>query len=127
MKYHNDIIHENIVYTFQGWGCGYRTLQTICSWLKNNVNKDVEIPSIEQVQKILVELEDKPISFLGSRQWIGSFEVNYSTYTFFTYTIYQNMFLLIQRTLLLIHKEFLYCMYYSLGIFKLHFSICYIF
>ncbi|KAJ0174232.1 hypothetical protein K1T71_010378 [Dendrolimus kikuchii] len=59
----------------QGWGCGYRTLQTICSWMKNNVNNDVAIPTIRQIQETLVELEDKPKSFLGSRQWIGSFEV----------------------------------------------------
>ncbi|XP_045777335.1 ufm1-specific protease 2 [Maniola jurtina] len=59
----------------RGWGCGYRTLQTICSWMKHNYNSAHNVPSIREIQKILVELEDKPESFLGSRQWIGSFEV----------------------------------------------------
>lgn len=34
-----------------------------------------EVPSIRQIQKILVDLEDKPASFATSRGWIGSFEV----------------------------------------------------
>ncbi|XP_050352263.1 ufm1-specific protease 1 [Nymphalis io] len=59
----------------RGWGCGYRTLQTICSWMKLNFNNSVEVPSIKNVQNILVEMQDKPQSFLNSRQWIGSFEV----------------------------------------------------
>ena len=33
------------------------------------------VPSILDVQKTLVSLEDKPASFTGSREWIGSFEV----------------------------------------------------
>ncbi|KAJ8717139.1 hypothetical protein PYW08_005538 [Mythimna loreyi] len=59
----------------RGWGCGYRTLQTVCSWITYNQNCDVKVPSIREIQEILVQLEDKPKSFLGSRQWIGSFEV----------------------------------------------------
>ncbi|XP_045452500.1 ufm1-specific protease 1 [Melitaea cinxia] len=59
----------------RGWGCGYRTLQTICSWMKLNINSSIKVPSIRDIQSILVEMEDKPQSFLGSRQWIGSFEV----------------------------------------------------
>ncbi|XP_021208437.1 probable Ufm1-specific protease 1 [Bombyx mori] len=58
----------------RGWGCGYRTLQTICSWMKLN-HMDVAVPSIREIQSILVDLEDKPKTFIGSRQWIGSFEV----------------------------------------------------
>lgn len=59
----------------RGWGCGYRTLQTICSWMNNNQCCDIKVPSIMEIQNILVQLKDKPQSFLGSRQWIGSFEV----------------------------------------------------
>ncbi|XP_032519942.2 ufm1-specific protease 1 [Danaus plexippus] len=59
----------------RGWGCGYRTLQTICSWMNYNFDKPSKVPSIREIQNILVELEDKPKSFLNSRQWIGSFEV----------------------------------------------------
>ncbi|XP_077294516.1 UFM1 specific peptidase 1 [Arctopsyche grandis] len=61
----------------QGWGCGYRTLQSICSWIKQNVKTcyNLEIPSLQEIQKILVRLEDKPKSFVDSREWIGSIEV----------------------------------------------------
>jgi len=61
----------------RGYGCGYRTLQTICSWLKtfkNSVDQDIKIPSIAEIQNLLVEMEDKPQSMVGSRDWIGSFE-----------------------------------------------------
>ena len=34
------------------------------------------VPSIPHIQKILVEdLKDKPKTFIGSREWIGTFEV----------------------------------------------------
>ena len=35
----------------------------------------VQVPSIREVQERLVAMEDKPPTFLGSRQWIGSVEV----------------------------------------------------
>ncbi|XP_053972680.1 ufm1-specific protease 1 [Hylaeus anthracinus] len=59
----------------KGWGCGYRTLQTICSWIIKNRNLEQSVPSIRSIQEILVALEDKERSFIGSREWIGSFEV----------------------------------------------------
>ncbi|XP_003700157.1 UFM1 specific peptidase 1 [Megachile rotundata] len=59
----------------KGWGCGYRTLQTICSWVIMNGKLDQSVPSIRRIQEILVALEDKGESFIGSREWIGSFEV----------------------------------------------------
>lgn len=34
------------------------------------------VPKIEDVQRKLVEMGDKPVSFQGSRNWIGSFEVS---------------------------------------------------
>jgi len=60
----------------RGWGCGYRTLQTLCSWIIN-VKKEYSnsiIPSITKIQEILVELEDKSSSFITSNQWIGTCE-----------------------------------------------------
>ena len=59
----------------QGWGCGYRTLQTICSWLCHRTGQVGLVPSFDDIQRILVEMEDKPSFFRGSREWIGSFEV----------------------------------------------------
>ncbi|CAK1550773.1 unnamed protein product [Leptosia nina] len=59
----------------RGWGCGYRTLQTICSWMNHNLQKKCPVPTVKEIQTILVDMEDKPKSFLNSREWIGSFEV----------------------------------------------------
>jgi hypothetical protein len=60
----------------RGWGCGYRTLQTLCSWVID-VQREYstpKVPSIDEIQQILVRLEDKPESFLESNQWIGTCE-----------------------------------------------------
>lgn len=35
------------------------------------------MPSISEIQETLVKIEDKPKSFLNSRQWIGALEVSY--------------------------------------------------
>jgi len=32
------------------------------------------VPGLGEIQKILVDIGDKPISFIGSREWIGSVE-----------------------------------------------------
>ena len=68
---------------YQGWGCGYRTLQTICSWVQRqrleappeSRGKTCPVPGIRDIQCALVEMGDKPETFVQSRQWIGSFEV----------------------------------------------------
>jgi hypothetical protein len=33
------------------------------------------VPSIPAIQEVLIQLEDKPSGFMGSHDWIGSFEV----------------------------------------------------
>ncbi|CAN7999752.1 unnamed protein product, partial [Ixodes hexagonus] len=62
----------------RGWGCGYRTLQTLCSWVRKRRKTDLvcPVPSIAQIQEALVKMGDKPSSFLGSRDWIGSVEAS---------------------------------------------------
>ena len=40
-----------------------------------SVTKKGSIPSCSEIQEILVDMEDKPSSFVGSREWIGSYEV----------------------------------------------------
>ena len=61
----------------RGWGCGYRSLQTMCSWLKYKkiTRKTEQVPSIQQIQDALVAMGDKQKSFSNSKSWIGSFEV----------------------------------------------------
>ena len=62
-----------------GWGCGYRTLQTICSWMNLATiigkEKKLDVPSISTIQEILVKIGDKRTEFHGSKDWIGSFEI----------------------------------------------------
>ncbi|KAL4233821.1 Peptidase C78 [Mactra antiquata] len=69
----------------RGWGCGYRTLQSLCSWVNLQKQKDkvdqiskgylLKVPSIPEIQNALVTMRDKPESFVNSKEWIGSFEV----------------------------------------------------
>ncbi|XP_072391212.1 ufm1-specific protease 2 [Diabrotica undecimpunctata] len=60
-----------------GWGCAYRSLQTLASWFKLQGYVDREVPTYKEIQQCLVDIRDKPASFVGSRQWIGSTEVNF--------------------------------------------------
>ncbi|XP_062619092.1 uncharacterized protein LOC134280666 [Saccostrea cucullata] len=60
----------------RGWGCGYRTLQTMCSWIRGQRGESMrEVPSLRKIQNALVAMDDKPDSFAGSKNWIGSFEI----------------------------------------------------
>ncbi|XP_046978349.1 ufm1-specific protease 2 [Vanessa cardui] len=58
-----------------GWGCAYRSMQTIFSWFRFQGYTTVNIPTHRDIQQCLVKIGDKPSSFLGSKQWIGSTEV----------------------------------------------------
>jgi len=60
-----------------GWGCAYRSLQTLHSWFYYAGTTDIEPPSHKQIQETLVQIGDKPKDFINSRQWIGSFEVQF--------------------------------------------------
>ena len=60
-----------------GWGCAYRSMQTLFSWFYLDGRTDVLPPTHEQIQKTLVLIGDKQKDFIGSRQWIGSFEVQF--------------------------------------------------
>ena len=67
-----------------GWGCGYRTIQTMCSWIRSKLLlkqpselKAVKlVPTLLEIQTILYECKDKPASIKGSREWIGCFEAS---------------------------------------------------
>jgi len=58
------------------WGCAYRSLQTIVSWYRKQHYTSKLVPNHIEIQKCLVEAQDKPSSFIGTNQWIGSFEVS---------------------------------------------------
>lgn len=57
----------------RGWGCGYRTLQTLCSWPKGQATG---VPGLDAVQAALEDMGDKPRGFRGSRSWIGCVEAS---------------------------------------------------
>ncbi|XP_058479531.1 inactive Ufm1-specific protease 1 [Solea solea] len=64
----------------RGWGCGYRTIETLASWVCHNLSphkhQSRPPPSIPDIQQALVAMGDKPNSFSGSREWIGTFEAS---------------------------------------------------
>ena len=60
-----------------GWGCAYRSLQTIISWFRQQGYTETDVPSHRQIQKCLVDIGDKEAKFIGSKQWIGSTEVGF--------------------------------------------------
>ncbi|ETN84607.1 peptidase family C78, partial [Necator americanus] len=60
-----------------GWGCAYRSLQSIWSWYIHNGFTDKPVPTHLDIQKCLVEIKDKEEKFIGSRQWIGSTEIGF--------------------------------------------------
>ncbi|KAM8712979.1 hypothetical protein ACLKA7_013322 [Drosophila subpalustris] len=62
-----------------GWGCGYRTLQTAISWIINKrpSSGNQAVPSIREIQRMLVNIGDKLPPFIDSRDWIGTLEEFY--------------------------------------------------
>lgn len=60
-----------------GWGCGYRTLQTAISWIIDKRSATQHVPSIREIQRILVSIGDKLPRFIDSRDWIGTLEEFY--------------------------------------------------
>ncbi|CDP15077.1 unnamed protein product [Coffea canephora] len=60
-----------------GWGCAYRSLQTIVSWFRLQHYSGIDVPSHREIQQTLVEIGDKDPSFIGSREWIGAIELSF--------------------------------------------------
>nr|CAX70745.1 Ufm1-specific protease 2 [Schistosoma japonicum]CAX75774.1 Ufm1-specific protease 2 [Schistosoma japonicum]CAX75775.1 Ufm1-specific protease 2 [Schistosoma japonicum] len=60
----------------RNWGCAYRSLQTLISWLmwQGEITPG-PLPSLRDIQASIVRFGDKPKSFIGSCQWIGSLEL----------------------------------------------------
>jgi hypothetical protein len=64
-------------FTDAGWGCAYRTLQSIVSWYKLHTKAAIAVPHLRDLQRTLVTIGDKPASFVDSNEWIGSVEASY--------------------------------------------------
>jgi len=69
-----------------GWGCAYRSLQTLASWFRWQGYTEKEVPTFKEIQKCLVDIGDKPTNFIESKQWIGSTEVNFVLNSIFNIT-----------------------------------------
>lgn len=72
--------HKNLYHHYghsdKGWGCAYRSCQTLLSHFISRATTSHPTPSIDQIQSILVQLGDKSSKdFIGSKEWIGSVEV----------------------------------------------------
>lgn len=61
----------------EGWGCAYRSLQTLASWFVIQGYAAREVPTFKEIQQCLIDIGDKPASFFNSKQWIGSTEVSF--------------------------------------------------
>lgn len=59
-----------------GWGCAYRSLQTLWSWFYLQGFTTETPPTHQKIQEALVATGDKNSGFVGSKEWIGSFEVS---------------------------------------------------
>jgi Ufm1-specific protease 2 len=62
----------------KGWGCAYRSLQTLWSWFEMHHYTDRAPPDHEAIQQTLVDVGDKQPHFVGSKDWIGSQGVGYN-------------------------------------------------
>jgi len=58
-----------------GWGCAYRSLQTIQSWFIHQNYTTKPVQNHREIQKLLFSLGQRERTFIGSREWIGSLEI----------------------------------------------------
>ncbi|KAF2350677.1 Peptidase C78 ubiquitin fold modifier-specific peptidase 1/ 2, partial [Trinorchestia longiramus] len=70
----------------RGWGCGYRTLMSLSSWIRGQKLRSSQssgfsslapVPSNRNIQEILAKIQDKPATFAGSNEWIGCVEESF--------------------------------------------------
>eukprot|EP00300_Choanocystis_sp_HF-7_P015619 c19122_g1_i2.p1 GENE.c19122_g1_i2~~c19122_g1_i2.p1 ORF type:complete len:180 (+),score=42.27 c19122_g1_i2:294-833(+) len=60
----------------KGWGCAYRSLQTIISWFRLQRYTSLPVLSIPDIQSLLVKHGTKKPSFVGSNDWIGATDLS---------------------------------------------------
>jgi hypothetical protein len=59
-----------------GWGCAYRSGQTLESWVVRQLGGRACVHSILEMQRALHEMGDKSAAFVGSQMWVGSVELS---------------------------------------------------
>ncbi|KAK2196358.1 Peptidase C78 [Babesia duncani] len=61
-----------------GWGCCYRSLETVCSWYMLNYYTTRAVPTHWEIQALLKEKDPSHSSLeIGSNKWIGTVESGY--------------------------------------------------
>lgn len=53
----------------------------MCSWIKNTIDSQEDVPNLKEIQEILVKIGDKPDNFINSREWIGALEVSHNLFS----------------------------------------------
>ena len=69
--WHQDKFDDN------GWGCAYRSFQTIVSWFVLQGYASLAVPDHHTIQTMCVRNDVRSKDFVGSKQWIGSMEVGW--------------------------------------------------
>lgn len=48
-----------------------------CNYFRFQGYTEKRVPTHKEIQQCLVDIQDKPANFIGSKQWIGSTEVSF--------------------------------------------------
>lgn len=51
-------MHAQDRFDDSGWGCAYRSLQTICSWMRRQQYTSASVPTHQDIQRTLVDIGD---------------------------------------------------------------------
>jgi hypothetical protein len=70
-------LHAQDRFDDNGWGCAYRSFQTIVSWFVLQGYSDVDVPDHRTIQQLCVKNDVRKKDFVGSKEWIGSLEVGW--------------------------------------------------
>lgn len=54
-----------------GWGCAYRSIQTIFSWLWEQTYIQNKVPTLPEIQSALDSIDTTRI-IKGTKQWLGT-------------------------------------------------------
>ncbi len=68
--------YESDGFKDRGWGCAYRALQTVLSWLWEQGRVRSPVLGLGEIQAMLDRL-DGSRRIAGSRQWLGALEVSW--------------------------------------------------
>ena len=71
-----DLLYRFDLHFIAGVGLCIQVAQTLASWFLLQMYTTKAPPTHQQIQQALVDVGDKQPSLIGSKEWIGSFEVS---------------------------------------------------